>query len=170
MENQNNENLENSVPELAASVDASAAPVNHHLIQQTYSFNRQIYSGTSWIYAIAAFSLINCVIMLGGSNTRFILGLGFTDLITEITQVYAPSLLTIGIIINVLVSALYFVFGYFARKKHTWAFIITIVFYSLDLLLLLLIKDFMSIAFHGLAIFFIAKALYSCIKLKKLQN
>lgn len=169
MENNNNENLENSIPEVAAAAEAIAPQTNHLLVQQAYALNRQIYSGTSWIYAIAAFSLINCFILLGGSHTRFVVGLGFTSLATEIAQIYAPSLLTAVAIMNVLISALYFVFGYFARKRHTWAFITTIVFYSLDLILILLFQDFIAIIFHGLAIYFIAKALHSCVKLKKLH-
>lgn len=183
MENQNNTNknglsyTENEYKPSLASSEAKAeisaetqmesTPVNHALAQEIYMHLRQLNSGATWINTIAAFSLINCVLLLIGAKIRFIIGLGITDIIAYISTM-EPGFLVFAIIINILISALYLLFGYYAKRKHAWAFITTIVLYSIDSLLILLLQDWISLVFHGVAIFFIAKALLSSVKLKKL--
>jgi len=71
-------------------------------------------------------------------------------------------------LVNVIIAGFFVLFGFFSRKRATWAFIVGIVVYALDGLLFLLVKDFVSIGFHVFALFFIVRGLMSLMQLKKI--
>jgi hypothetical protein len=45
--------------------------------------------------------------------------------------------------------------GFLAVRKHIWAFLVGMVLFGLDALLLLLFLDVIAILFHGLALFYL---------------
>jgi hypothetical protein len=51
-----------------------------------------------------------------------------------------------------LLAAVFVLFGVFARKGRKWAFLIGMTLYSLDTLIFLVFKDFLSLAFHLFAL------------------
>ena len=124
-------------------------------------------SGAHWFYWIAAFSIINSIILQFKGGWSFIVGLGITQMIDGIALGLNSKSNFIPIFINVLISGFFAVFGYFAVKKMKWAFILGMVLYFLDGLIFLLVKDILSIAFHLFALFCIFNGLKALVKIEK---
>jgi hypothetical protein len=71
---------------------------------------------------------------------------------------------------DVFVAGVFAVFGFFAGKRHRWAFIVGMILYAIDGLLFLLIGDFLSIAFHGFALFCIFSGLKAEGRLRRMEQ
>ena len=107
---------------------------------------RQTQVGGDWFFWIAGFSIINSVLTLFGTAIHFVIGLGTTELV-DAGALGIPK--SAAIALDIFVAGVYALFGFFARKGARWAFIVGAVFYILDgLLLLLLFRDWLSVAFH----------------------
>src|SRR5512146_50981 len=140
-------------------------------IQQKLVLQARMKSGASWFYWIAGLSAINSAIVLGGSNWHFLAGLGITDVISYIAQGMGNVGTLVGIVLNALALGVFVMFGVFAHKKHTWAFIVGMSFYELDALIFILFgPDFLSIAFHAFALFQIFKGMQAANALKELES
>lgn len=113
----------------------------------------EIGSGASWFWWIAGLSIVNSVMVHSGGDTNFVIGLGFTLLADNIFKEY----IAVAIAIDVVALATIAGFGFLARKGHLWAFVTGIVLYSLDAVIYLLVQDWMSVAFHGLALFYMIR-------------
>ena len=96
--------------------------------------------------------MVNSIILLGGSQWGFIIGLGITQFIDSIGLAIAEEVGIAGKVIvflfDVVVAAVFVLFGVFARKRYKWAFIVGMVLYAIDGLIFLLIRDFLSVGFH----------------------
>ena len=125
--------------------------VEHLKIQEQHK------SGSQWFYWIAGLSLINSMVLLAGGEWSFIVGLGMTQIIDAIGLELAKDIGFMGQIIaficDVIVASIFILFGFFAGKKHTWAFVVGMLLYALDGVLFLLVKDYLSIGFHVFALF-----------------
>jgi hypothetical protein len=106
---------------------------------------------------------------MSGSSTGFVLGLAITQFIEGFGQAIGGSGVAIALVLNVLVVALFGMFGLFARKGHSWSFIAGMVLYGMDALLFLLVGGGMiSLAFHAFALFCIFMGLKANLELKAL--
>jgi hypothetical protein len=114
-------------------------------------------SGARWFYWIAGLSLVNSVLFLTGSNWSFVVGLGMADAANAFGQFAITG--TTGIIValsfDVLIAGGFAGLGLVAQKGAGWAFIAGMVVYGLDAALLVWAADWLSVAFHGLALFYI---------------
>jgi hypothetical protein len=117
--------------------------------------NDQITGGARWFWWIAGLSLVNTVLLHSGSDTSFVIGLGFTLLADAIFQ----SLKPVAFAIDALAIGAIFALGWFAGKGHAWAFITGIVLYALDALIYVTMQSWMSVGFHVFALFFIGRGL-----------
>lgn len=108
--------------------------------------------GARWFYIVAALSVVNSVFMFSGTNTRFVVGLGITD---EVVRELSSGGNGVAMAVTLAIAGVFALFGYFASKLQNWSFVSGIVLYTLDALVLLIYRDFMSTAFHGLALFYI---------------
>jgi hypothetical protein len=117
--------------------------------------NPQIISGARWFWWIAGLSLVNTVLMHGGSDTSFVIGLGFTMMSDAIFQ----ELKAVAFVIDALAIGAIFGLGWFAGKGHVWAFVTGIVLYSIDALIYLPLEAWMSVGFHVFALVFIVKGM-----------
>jgi len=54
---------------------------------------------------------------------------------------------------TLFVAAIFAGFGYFARHRHTWAFLLGMTLYTFDGLIYLLVQDWFSLGFHVFALF-----------------
>jgi len=61
----------------------------------------------------------------------------------------------IALLFDAVVAAGFAGLGLAARKAASWAFIVGMSIYGLDALLLAWATDWLSVAFHGLALFFL---------------
>lgn len=115
----------------------------------------EIVSGAKWFWWIVGLSLVNSVIAHTGGNTSFVMGLGFTQVADAMFESFKP----VALAIDLLILGFFFAMGWFGSKGRQWAFITGIVVYSLDTLIYLAFQDWMPVGFHGLALFYIVRAL-----------
>jgi hypothetical protein len=108
----------------------------------------RIRSGASWFYWVAALSVINSILLMTNVGFGFAVGLG----LTTITDVAFASMPVAALAISIVCSAVIAVFGYFSIKRHSWAFIVGLLVLLLDTGLCVLIKSWISVAFHAWAI------------------
>lgn len=140
-------------------------------IQKKLVLQSRMKSGASWFYWIAGLSAINSAIVLSGSTWHFLAGLGITDIIAYVAQKAGSTGTLIGIVLNALALAVFVMFGVFANKMQTWAFIVGMLFYGLDALIFLLAgPDILSIGFHAFALFQIFKGMQAANALKELES
>ena len=131
----------------------------------------KLHGGASWFYWIAGLSVINSLIYLSGSEWSFLAGLGLTQIAEAFVDVAiengAPSAMkAVVIVFDLLLVGVFGLIGYYAHKLYSVAFIIGIVFYILDGLLLLLLGALPGAAFHAFALFFIIRGFLACRQLK----
>jgi hypothetical protein len=133
----------------------------------------QALSGANWFFWIAGLSLVNAVIVLAGGSWGFLAGLGATQFISALGFALRESLgagaLILAFALDVLAASIFVVFGLLARNRQTWAYIIGMVVYVIDGLILLLVQDWLSMAFHAFALYCIFKGLAANNRLKELQ-
>ena len=70
---------------------------------------------------------------------------------------------------DVLVFGFYALCGIQAMRGATWAFVLGLIFFALDTLLMLVTQQWIGLLLHGWAIFSISTGLIANTNLKKLQ-
>jgi len=148
----------------------SAEPPKFDIVKQTTIFQ----SGAKWFYGIAVLSLVNTAMSLTQSNIRFPVGLGITQVIDSfalIASQEAPAasmtLKILSVILNSVFAGIIALFGWLALKKKSWAFIVGMIIFSLDSVLSLLFKDWLSLGFHVLALICICKGFIALKNINK---
>ena len=112
-----------------------------------------IQSAARWFWWIAGLSLVNAVMFHSGSDVNFVVGLAMTT----IASVAFAQNLPIAIALAAIMIGFYFLMGFHAQRRALWAFYLGLAVYALDALIYVLFQDWMSVAFHALAAFFIFK-------------
>lgn len=137
--------------------------MNEIKLSQEEIFKKEaaVKSGAGWFAMIAVLSLINSFIVLANGSLNFILGLGITKIVDSLTIYNEPGSVTLdkatGLSINLLITAIFLIFSYYAKRKKSWAFITGIIVYGLDGLIFLPVQDYLSFGFHLFALIFIFK-------------
>lgn len=108
----------------------------------------RISSGYYWFMWIAILSLINTINFAFNNSFYFIFGLGFTGLVDGFLTGFFGHYSVIGTIINIIISGVFVMFWYFAKKEKLWAFITGLVLYGLDTLLFIITNQWVGLAFH----------------------
>jgi len=146
-----------------------AAMRGETIIQQ-----RLLNSGVSWFNTIAAFSLVNSVLAVVNAPIAFLAGLGLSRLVTEVARATSGQLgstvIVIGVVLNLIAAAIFFMLGGFAKKRQTWAFVVGMVGYGADALLCLLVGLWFSAAFHAYAIYHLYKGFNACRQLNEIEQ
>jgi len=127
-------------------------------------------SGASWFFWIAGLSIVNSVIIVGGGDMKFVVGLGITEIIDGLAQNASSIGKGAGLFMDLCVAGIFALFGVFAKKGNTACFIIGMVIYALDGLLFLLVQEWMSIGFHVFALFCIFSGFTAQRKLVQMAN
>lgn len=109
----------------------------------------RVASAARWFWWIAALSLINTILMHSGSQTTFVIGLGFTLVADAFFQAFKPA----AFVVDAVALGFFFAMGFYALRGHRWAFIVGASFYALDALIYLYFGDLMPLAFHAWALF-----------------
>jgi hypothetical protein len=146
---------------------SAAAPLNN---VATANLVRRAKSGAGWFYFIGVFSAINSIVLLMGHPVRFVVGLGITDEIMAFGSGFGSGGLAVCLALDALVLAIFVTFGFFAKKGHSWSFIVGMVCYFLDAGLRLLEQDVIGVLFHGLGLVFMFLGLMANTKLKAMQR
>ena len=89
-------------------------------------------SGASWFYWIAGLSLINSIVAFTGSDWRFILGLGITQMFDALGHDIGSAGKAVVLALDLVAAGACVCFGVFAHKRHLWAFVVGMVLFALD--------------------------------------
>jgi len=114
---------------------------------------RRVKSGAGWFYWIAAFSIINSVLIATGSSWGFAINLGVTAVINALVSEAGSAAKTVAFALNAFAAGILVLFGFFAGKGHAWAFIIGMIVLGLDTALTGLVQMWLSLAIHLFALF-----------------
>ena len=150
----------------SAGVPGGAESDQGELLKLTQQFN----SSSSWFFWIAGLSVINSLIAVFGGDLRFVFGLGVTSVADALSSQSGSAGRTVSFVFTALMAGLFVIFGVLARKFFHWAFVVGMVVYALDGLLLLYAQDFLSFAVHGFVLFLLSKGLSASKKLSELKR
>ena len=137
-----------------AGIQAPGAP------QRTVGVPVGVPGRASWFYWIAGLSLVNSISAFSGGGWRFIFGLGVTQVIDGIGIKLGGS--GIALVMDLIVTGIFVLFGVFASKGQTWAFAVGSILFGLDGLLLVLAQDWISVAFHAYVLFRLFQGFQAC--------
>jgi len=143
------------------AVAKSSPTVDQNLIARKLGLEQAIRGSSSWFIVIAGLSLVNSVLAMAGASIQFIFGLGITQIVDAVAHTAGGPAFVLNFIVNGMVAGVFVLFWNFARKGAKWAFLVGMGLYVMDALILLPFKDFLSIAFHGWALY----RMYSGFKL-----
>lgn len=110
-----------------------------------------IRSSGAWFFWIAGLSLVNSVILLAGGNWNFVVGLGVTQLIDAVAhqlQDVGSAAVVVAAVLDLLAAAVFIALGLFTRRLLFWPFVVGMVLYALDGLLLFSFGDLLGTGFH----------------------
>lgn len=146
-------------------------------IETRLKLNAKLKSGAGWFYWVAALSVINSIIILANGEWSFLFGMGITQLVDGVVlgifdgSVNTPaSAKFIGLGLVVLISSIFALFGWQGNKRAKWAFLVGMVLYGLDALILLSVSDYLGIAFHFWVLFGLFAGYRACNELEKLDK
>ena len=118
-----------------------------------------VRSGANWLIWVAGLTLVNSILFLAGSNWAFFLGLGAT----QFSDAFGKEVITgttgqvLALTVDVVIAGIFAGLGLISRNGALWSFIVGMVLLVLDALLLVWVADWAAVAFHGLALFLIAR-------------
>ncbi len=139
------------------SPDADATRAN---LEEKINLENGVKGGGNWFYFIAAATAINTFshVFLQADWTLFI-GLGISSFIdaiaigaVKINPNLAGLWKGLATVINLIAVSICVLFGVFARKQKSWAFIVGMVVVALDSLLFVLAQDWLAFGFHVIAV------------------
>ena len=99
-------------------------------------------SGAMAFWYIAGLSVVNSLIAIFGGGTFFAIGLGVSLFVDSIASALAAELggnwviKVLGLLISLAFAGLFAMFGYFALRLRRWAFVVGLVLYILDTVLI----------------------------------
>jgi hypothetical protein len=136
-----------------------------------------LISGAGWFYWIAGLSLVNSFINAVGGEWQFLIGLGITQIVDALAMGIAAEaagdgalvIKAVAFAINLAIALLAVVFGIFANRRKAWAFITGLALFLLDGLILLMVQDWLGVAFHIFAAFCIFRGYSAMRKLDELE-
>jgi hypothetical protein len=126
----------------------------------------QMKSGASWFYWIAGLSLVNSIAAATGSDWRFILGLGITQVFDVLgAEMGGPGKLVV-LVLDLVVAGVLILLGVLGGKRHLWTFIVGMVLLALDTILFLLAQDWIGVGFHVFVLYCLFRGLQACRQLR----
>jgi hypothetical protein len=138
---------------MATGFATAPSPIRPDLTYQKMRASNIVNAGASWFLWIAGLSIVNSIIGMAGGGVHFIVGLGVTQVVDVLARRAGSSGMVLDLVINGFVAGIFVIFWNFAKKGQSWAFIVGMLLYALDGLLLLSFKDIFSVAFHAYALF-----------------
>ena len=138
--------------------------------QEEQDFVKNIRQGANWFYWIAGLSVINSILLYSEADLYFIFGLGATLLVDGIVYEITGSFNIYGFIINVIITAVFASFGYFANRLLRKPFLAGMILYLMDALLFLIFQEWLSLGFHAFALFMMYRGYRNLGLLHKYQS
>lgn len=120
----------------------------------------------TWFLLIGVLSIVNSIDVLFHQRLYFIFGLGITRIVDSIIFYSQNQFIVAGLIINIIVSSIFILLWYYAKKKKNWAFLTGLIFYGVDTLIFIFYKDWLSTGFHA----FVFIGIYAGYKMLKQKD
>jgi len=121
---------------------------------------RRAHASARWFYWIAGLSVINTLIAMSKAGLVFVVGLGTTQIIDGIASRMESGGMAVALVLDAVVAGVFVLFGVFAKKGHSWSFLVGMILYALDgaliLGLSLLAKadlPILALGFHGYVLY-----------------
>ena len=131
-------------------------------------------SGVNWFYWIAGLTIITSLIATFGGGIRFLISLGVTQFIDGVAAALAPQLggavQVVALVLDLVVTGVFVVFGYLAGKKMLWAYITGMVVFLFDGLLSLVFADWIGVIAHVAVLFVLFRGLQAGQQLVSLEK
>ena len=121
--------------------------------QQRLQIESALKGPAGWFVVIAGLSIVNSILSMTGASIHFIFGLGVTEFVDAMAHQAGNAGYVLDFIINGIIAGVFVLIWNFARKGKSWAWYGGIALYVVDGLLLLLVKDYLAVAFHAWALF-----------------
>jgi hypothetical protein len=153
------------------TTDHSVDPATH-AVSERLKLETQFKSGANWFFWIAGMSLVNSVVGMFGGQWGFLIGLGITQVIDAAltTPEGDVGIRLLGPLLTAAVAGVFIACGHFAREGKRTAFITGMVLYVLDSLIFVLVRDFLAVALHAVALFFLMKGMHAKDQLDQLPQ
>jgi hypothetical protein len=142
---------------------AGASPAMPASVEELAQRLPGFQSGARWFWWIAGLSAVNVAFDLAHANVNFVLGLAFT----LVAHGAFGANIGAALVVDALFIGGFWFIGQQALKGRTWAFAAGVVAYVIDGLIYMKAQDWMPVAFHALALFYIGKAFMSLREAKK---
>jgi len=142
-------------------------------------YQSSVNKDAGWFFFIGGLSIINTVLIHTGAGLSFVVGLTITQFIDAFgigmvqatqTESAVQIIPIITSILSVGISLLFLLFGWFGRKCMRIPFLIGIILYILDSLLLALFPSVLSIIFHIVAIIFLFRGWKTIGMIKEIRD
>ncbi|MEP6848145.1 MAG: hypothetical protein ABI999_04760 [Acidobacteriota bacterium] len=135
----------------------------------------QAKRGANWFYWIAGLSLVNSILFVTGAKLHFLAGLGLTEIVDVFVDVFvkqglSPAFRVISIGFDLIFVIGFALCGYYANKLFKTVFILGIIVYAFDALIVLLLGDFLMVAFHGWALYSLIRGFLACRNIAAFQR
>jgi hypothetical protein len=150
-----------SVGMATATSSERAQQVNERIAVSKMVAAGRTRSGAHWFYWIAGLSLINSVIVISGGSLHFVVGLGITHVLDVLAKRAGEFGTVLAFVINGFMAGVLGLFGVFASKAQKWAFLVGMLLYAADGLLLLSLRDYLALGFHAYALWAIYRGYQS---------
>ena len=142
--------------------------ISHDQLAQGYR------SGVKWFFWIAGLTIITSLITFFGGGIRFLLSLGVTQFMDAIAAVAAKDIggavQVVALVLDLIVTGVFVLFGYLAGKKMLWAYIVGMVVFLLDGLLSLAMMDIVGVIAHAVVLFFLFRGFQAGQQLVSLEK
>jgi hypothetical protein len=157
--------------ELTAEVlkEAKKEKIEHEIIEKQKE-KSQVINSASWFIIIAGLSVINSILLTFEFNFHMLFGLGMTQFLDGLIYGITGQFNIYNIIMSVIVSSFFLIFWFHAKKGKKWAFIVGMIVYCLDMLLYLMVKDWLSIGLHVIVLIGLGVGLIKLIEIKKINE
>jgi hypothetical protein len=131
------------------------------------ALEQKLKSGASWFYWIAGLSMVNTVSAVMGSDWRFLLGLGITQLMDAIATQMESGV--VPMVINMMAVLLFLWFGYAANQAKRGVYLLGMIVFALDGALQATWQDWIGVGFHVFALYFLYQGYSAAGELNRLN-
>jgi len=156
----------------ATAVDGSPEGIERPRIalKMSQSALGRLKSGARWFYWVAGLSLANTVAALSGGHLPLAAGLGVIRVVEAVARKAGAVAAPPALAINAMAAGAFLIIGLWSNRCNQLVFGIGVVLYAADGVLLLPSRDWSSVAFHALALFFLCRGFAAGQQLRVLAD
>jgi hypothetical protein len=126
---------------------------------EAQALRQRCQSGARWFFWIAGLTIVTSVITLTGAGFAFFLSLGVTQFIDAVAKglstEFGDTIRIVGLVADIAIAGVFALLGWFAYKRHLWAFLVGMAIFVLDAMLLLVFQVWISFIFHAVVTYWI---------------